>query len=243
MVRSFPDAKEFGIIRNTPWLTLPRSGVHETVTTFRRAIAAAQRYIYIEDQAFDAVDELFPSLVAALQRGVRVIALLPGAPDPGDHNGTVANLVLSSEVRNGILSRLTPAQQLNLSVWGLTATVVHSKLMLIDDQFLSIGSANFMDRSMNDTLRGDDSEATACIVTTGSLATDLRTDLWVEHLRAPGSSQRSEIADLTRSLGFWRSSWGTGLSFPTTSSPLRFVGPGTRTGGGAATPAGGSTGS
>ena len=45
--RSFPDAKEFGVFRNTPWATLPRSGVHEIVRTFQpgdRRRAAVHRH-------------------------------------------------------------------------------------------------------------------------------------------------------------------------------------------------------
>src|SRR5262245_19866692 len=76
VVRSFPDSKEFGFVKNKRWSTLPRTGVHETKKTFKAMLKAAQRYIYVEDQAFDAVDALFPSLVAACKRGVKVIALL-----------------------------------------------------------------------------------------------------------------------------------------------------------------------
>ena len=63
------------------------SGVHEVKRTFLTALAAARRYIYIEDQSFDAVDSLFPSLVAACHRGVKVIALIPGRGIRSIHPG------------------------------------------------------------------------------------------------------------------------------------------------------------
>jgi phosphatidylserine/phosphatidylglycerophosphate/cardiolipin synthase-like enzyme len=225
VVRSFPDSKEFRLIRNVPWTTLPSDGVHETRLTFRTAIAAAQRYIYIEDQAFTATDSLFPALVAACKRNVKVIAVLPGTADPNDGAAGPANQALSNEVVTGLLAKLTPAEQQNVAVWRLDNITVHSKLMLIDDEFLEIGSANFMDRSMQFTGKGDDSELTACAVSTGSLVRDLRVQLWAEHLQVSDPAALTEIQDLSKSLGFWRPAWGTGITFPHPSSPLAFVGP------------------
>ncbi|MGE5527412.1 MAG: S8 family serine peptidase [Methanosarcina sp.] len=224
VVRSFPDSKEFGLIRNTPWTTLPRTGVHEVKLTFQTMLAAAQRYVYIEDQAFNAVNSLFPSIVAACRRGVKVIAVVPGQGDPLEAPGKIP-AVLSPEVVSGILSHLSPAEQQNLAVWQLDGIVVHSKLILIDDELLSIGSANFMDRSMEFTLQGDDSECSVVAVSTSNLVPDLRMKLWAEHLRVSGPTALAELRDLAKSLGFWRSVWGTGITFPHPDSRLVFVGP------------------
>ena len=234
VVRTFPDSKEFGLLHNTPWRTLPSSGVHEVKRTFQTALAAAQRYIYIEDQSFDAVDSLFPALVAACRRGVKVIALIPGIGDPLDTPGKIP-ATLTSVVQSGIVDRLSASERANLAVWQLDAIVVHAKLILIDDEFASIGSANFMDRSMQFTFQGDDSELTAAAVSTGTLVSDLRVQLWAEHLRVTDPAALAEIRDLARSLGFWRPAWGSGLSFAHASSRLVFVGPG------AGSPAGGGT--
>jgi phosphatidylserine/phosphatidylglycerophosphate/cardiolipin synthase-like enzyme len=224
VVRSFPDSKEFGFISNTPWSTLPRTGVHEAKRTFQTMLNAAQRYIYIEDQAFTAVDSLFPALVAACKRGVKVIAVLPGRGDPLEAPGKIP-AVLSSEVRAGLLAKLSPAEQQNLAIWQLDGITVHSKLILIDDELLSIGSANFMDRSMEFTYQGDDSECSVIAVTTGDLVRNLRVRLWSEHLRVAGTAPEAELRDLTNSLGVWRNSWGAGVSFPHPDSRLVFVGP------------------
>ena len=221
VVRSFPDSKEFGFISNTRWDTLPRTGVHETKKTFQKMLGAALRYIYIEDQAFDAVDSLFPALVAACKRGVKVIAVLPGQPDPIDGTAPLPP-VLSDEVRAGILKKLTADEQKNLAVWQLKGITVHSKLILIDDELMSIGSANFMDRSMEFTFLGDDSECSVVAVSTGDLVRDLRVSLWSEHLRVSG--QEAELRNL-ESLGIWRPEWGTGVTFDHPDSQLLFVGP------------------
>ena len=224
VIRSIMDSKEFGLLRNTPWTTLPRTGVHEIRRTFQQALGAAQRYVYIEDQTFTAQESLFPALVAACRRGVKVIAVLPGAGDPLDAPGAVPRS-LSAEVITGILGHLSPAEQMNLAVWQLAGVIVHSKLFLIDDEMLEIGSANFMDRSMQFTAQGDDSECTAAAVSSGPLVSDLRVRLWAEHLRVTGASERAELRDLSRSLGLWRPSWGAGLSFAHPDSRLIFVGP------------------
>jgi phosphatidylserine/phosphatidylglycerophosphate/cardiolipin synthase-like enzyme len=225
VVRSFPDSKEFGFITNTPWSTLPRTGVHEVKRTFQTMLNAAQQYIYIEDQAFDAVDSLFPSLVAACKRGVKVIAVVPGQADQIDGGG-IKPPAFTPQVKSGLLAKLAPAEQQNLAIWQLKDTVVHSKLILIDDELMSIGSANFMDRSMQFTYQGDDSECTVVAVSTGDLVPDLRVHLWSEHLGVPeAGAEADEIRDLTNSLGIWRPAWGAGVTFTHPDSNLAFIGP------------------
>jgi hypothetical protein len=198
--------------------------VHEVRRTSQTALAAARRYIYIEDQSFDAVDSLFGLLVDACKRGVKVIALIPGRGDPLDTPGAIP-ATLSTEIQSGIVGHLSPAEPTNLAVWQLDGIVVHAKLMLIDDEFVEIGSANFMDRSMQFTFQGDDSEISAAAVSSGGLVSDLRVQLSAEHLRVTDPAARTEIRDLGRSLGFWRAGWGSGLSFAHSSSRLVFVGP------------------
>jgi phosphatidylserine/phosphatidylglycerophosphate/cardiolipin synthase-like enzyme len=238
VVRSWPDSKEFGLIKNKKWATLPADGVHECKRTFQQMLGAAQRYVYIEDQGFDAVDSLFPKVVDACKRGVKVIALVPGQADPTEGGGKKPP-VLSSEVVDGILKKLTKAEQMNLAVWILDGIFVHAKLVLVDDELMSIGSANFMDRSMQFTLKGDDSECTVVTVTTGSAVADLRVKLWAEHMRVSGAKPEAELRDLSKSLGFWRAAWGTGITFPVPDTPLVFVGPPT---GGVGSGGGGSSG-
>ncbi len=224
VLRSFPDSKEYGVLVNTHWQSLPADGVHEVVCTFKQALDAARRYIYIEDQTFDATDSLFPSLVKACERGVRVIAVTPGHGDPLENAAAIPK-VLSEAVQTGIVDRLSDAYKANLAVWQLEGIFVHSKLILIDDEFASIGSANFMDRSMQFTMKGDDSELSVAAVSTGPLVRDLRVALWAEHLRVTTPGALLEIRSLGRSLGFWRANWGTGFTFASPRSSLKPIGP------------------
>jgi phosphatidylserine/phosphatidylglycerophosphate/cardiolipin synthase-like enzyme len=225
VLRSFPDSKEFGLIKNTPWQTLPAGGVHEVLCTFTKALDAARRYIYIEDQAFNAIDALFPSLVRACERGVRVIALIPGRSDPLEGAAAEIPPDLSGAVQKGIVNRLSDAYRTNLAVYQLRGIYVHAKVILIDDEFASIGSANFMDRSMQLTSRGDDSELSVAAVSTDTVVRELRVKLWAEHLRVTAPAELAEIRDLNRSLGFWRDNWGTGFTFGCPDSTLRLIGP------------------
>jgi phosphatidylserine/phosphatidylglycerophosphate/cardiolipin synthase-like enzyme len=230
VVRSFPDSKEFGFVKNKRWSTLPRTGVHETKKTFKAMLKAAQRYIYIEDQGFNAVDSLFPSLVAACKRGVKVIAVLPGMPDPLDGTAPLPPVV-SSEVRTGLLGKLSRDKQKNLSIWQHKEAVIHSKLVLIDDELMSIGSANFMDRSMEFTYQGDDAECSVVAVSTGKLVRDLRVRLWAEHFGVSGAGPEADLRDLGKSLAIWRKEWGTGVSFALPGPNLVSVFPGAGSGG------------
>jgi phosphatidylserine/phosphatidylglycerophosphate/cardiolipin synthase-like enzyme len=227
VVRSFPDSKEYKPwTSNTRWASLPEDGVHEIRSTFRRALEAARRYIYIEDQAFDAIESLFPWLVGACERGVKVIALIPGRGDPAE-GGQAVPRELSPEVQKGIVDKLSDTDRTNLAVWQLAGIFVHSKVILIDDEFASIGSANCMDRSMQSTSMGDDSELSVAAVSTGTLVSDLRVALWAEHLRVSARKALAQIRDLDCSLEFWRPGWGTGagFTFPHKNTQLVSVGP------------------
>jgi phosphatidylserine/phosphatidylglycerophosphate/cardiolipin synthase-like enzyme len=84
-------------------------------------------------------------------------------------------------------------------------STVHTKLMLVDDVFASIGSANFFSRSMV----GTDSELSCTFVTTGPSVKDLRrVRLWAEHLRTPLNGQVvPALEDLDTALGIWRIEW------------------------------------
>jgi phosphatidylserine/phosphatidylglycerophosphate/cardiolipin synthase-like enzyme len=226
VVRSVPDSKEF---RYTPpnrrWDRWPRGGVHEVKRTLQRALGEARRFVYIEDQGFDAEDYLFPLLRKACERGVKVVAVLPGQSDA--EGRPVVNQDLSKAVQ-GLVAKIAPASRTNLAVWSLDGVFVHAKVVVVDDDFSLVGSANFMDRSMDWSgtfnWKGDDSETSAAVVGPTFVAA-LRTDLWAEHLGVRGSrSAERDIYLLDPVMGFWRKGWGGEPTWPH-STRLRFVGP------------------
>lgn len=106
---------------------------------YRAAIAAARHSIYIENQALD-VPVVLTWLREALEREVEVVVVLPGEPEPIRHE--------PQTWRNAFAGL---AAYENFTLAGLAGTgarggrhgvYVHSKLMLIDDQWATIGSCN-----------------------------------------------------------------------------------------------------
>lgn len=213
--------------KNIPWDTLPAQGIGEILTAIKNAIDKAQNYVYVEDQTinpsaltrlYETHKLLYPSISAACARGVKVIFVTQGIAGPGAP--VTANLSMSPEIADLILDPLSTAERGNFALHYVKGTKVHSKLVIVDDEFVSIGSANFWDRSMV----GTESELNAMIVHPGgygSLAADLRVRIWRGHLRVSQSpSVDAELRDLAKSLGLFRSAWGTGITFPHPNSAL-----------------------
>jgi len=204
-----------------PWETLPPEGLQEILAVFRKALNVATRYVYIEDQGLNSFEGftshilLWPLVAAAITKGVKVIGVTSGEDDD--------NRVLVPSIWTVFLDHVSPVVRPNFVMYRVDRMEVHSKVVLIDDEFLSIGSANFWDRSM----RFQDTELTAVAVDTGSLVKDLRVRLWADHLRVDPSdaSVRAELEDLDKSLAIFRAAWGTGVSFPTPNSKLQLIGP------------------
>jgi cardiolipin synthase A/B len=106
---------------------------------YRVAIAAARRSIYIENQALD-VTVILEWLREALERDVEVVVVLPCEPEP-----------IRYEPQTWLNAFADLAAHENFTLAGLAGTgargdrhgvYVHSKLMLIDDQWATIGSCN-----------------------------------------------------------------------------------------------------
>ncbi|MBL7253352.1 phospholipase D-like domain-containing protein [Paractinoplanes lichenicola] len=187
-----------------------RAGIQEIFHSMTTAIGAAERYIYLEDQYFheapggDPRFQLYGQLRAAARRGVKIILVGSGRKDPADGGDSTVHPVITHDLRWRVLARLPVAARRNVVMYRVDNLTVHTKLMLIDDVFASIGSANFFSRSMV----GTDSEITSTFVTTGPLVRDLRVRLWAEHLRTPlDAALTPALADLDTALGIWRREW------------------------------------
>jgi phosphatidylserine/phosphatidylglycerophosphate/cardiolipin synthase-like enzyme len=209
------------------WATLPAGGVHEVLSVLQKAIAAATRYIYVEDQTLNPGStashyvkhtKLIPAIVDACRRGVKVIYVTDGTSGPD--SPVPANLNRSDEVQEQILDQLTDAQKQNFALFFVLNTKIHAKVVMVDDEFVSIGSANFWDRSMT----GAESELSVAMVHTGALVSDLRVRLWRGHLHVASSAAvDSDLGDLNKSLGIFRQTWGTGVTFPSPNTALRGI--------------------
>ncbi|TYZ66933.1 hypothetical protein PybrP1_004818 [[Pythium] brassicae (nom. inval.)] len=148
------------------------------------AIRIAKNYVYIEDQYFVFVPELLDELLMVLPQLQRVIIV---APWPGTE-------VKVAGYEKLLFDMVSPLQQRFPNKVQLYATklsrnlYIHTKLVIVDDVFLSIGSANWNRRSMtSDSEIGanivDDEQvvATADGVTVNKLAFDYRLRKFSEH--------------------------------------------------------------
>ena len=189
-----------------------RAATRRSSRRWSTAIGAARRYVYLEDQYLEESVggnerfELYPYLRAAADRGVKVILVGSGTRDPEDvdFGGLDINRELNDDLQTKVVAALRPAARANVAVHRIENCTVHAKLVLVDDVFANIGSANMFSRSM----WGADSEMSAAVVAASDLVRDLRIDVWGEHLRTELTDKvRASLADLDLALGIWRPQW------------------------------------
>lgn len=212
--------------RRAAWDTLPAGGYQEIHETLTSALQAARTYVYIEDQYLceetggDRSFELYGHLRDAAARGVKVILVGSGTRDPDDPGlrPVPINRVINADLRHKILDRLDPNARSRVAVFRIWRATVHSKLVLVDDAFACIGSANMFSRSM----AGVDCELATAVASDSALVRDLRVQVWGEHLRVPLTGElRTSLEDLDEALGMWRAEWapaGRALSRPSSSA-------------------------
>jgi phosphatidylserine/phosphatidylglycerophosphate/cardiolipin synthase-like enzyme/uncharacterized membrane protein YdjX (TVP38/TMEM64 family) len=163
--------------------------VEEVLRLYLDMIAAAKRTIYIENQYFTS-NALGEALAARLGEpdGPEVIAVLRLSTQGWLEAPTMGSL------RTMMLKKLRGADKYGRfhayypHIPGLPegqCCDLHSKLLIVDDEYLRIGSANFSNRSM-----GLDTECDVAIEARGEeriarAIHDFRSELLAEHLDAP----------------------------------------------------------
>lgn len=152
--------------------------VHEIRQLYLAAIAAAERLIYIENQ-YLTVPAVARALARKLERcpGLEVVVIAPQKCE-----GPLETAVMD-EGRKRFLATLEAATGERLVVLvpisrGI-AIKVHAKLLIVDDRFITLGSANLANRSM-----GVDSEINLAIEheATEPVIRGWRQSLLAEHL-------------------------------------------------------------
>ena len=149
---------------------------------YLRALRSAERLIYLENQFLWS-----PEIVAVLREKLlhppsdafRLVLVLPSRPNNGgdDTRGQLGTLLDSDRDRRFLAATLY-AHEGALS----RPVYVHAKVGLVDDRWLTVGSANLNDHSLfNDT--------EVNIVTCDErLVRETRLRLWAEHLEFPRES-------------------------------------------------------
>ena len=160
------------------------AGERSILEQYRSALGGARRSIYIENQYLE-VPEIVASIGAALERGVEVAVLMPAQQD------TAARTIREQTDRDRLLdARATLGNYDNFTLAAIAGAgddgrrndvYVHSKLMLVDDTWATIGSGNLHRRSLFGS-----SEMNAAIWDP-AFARSLRCELLAEHLGADTS--------------------------------------------------------
>lgn len=173
-------------------------GITTILDTYKRAFAQAKQFIYIENQylwrrtylGFEnpglglphpEMEELIRSLADALARGVIVAFLLPDNPNVGreftDDGLKFLWELAPHAVATGSLQAYTLCSSLQDQDQTYYRSIyVHAKTTIVDDNWLTLGSANLNNRGMH-----DDTEMNVAIVHS-EMVRRLRILLMAEHL-------------------------------------------------------------
>jgi phosphatidylserine/phosphatidylglycerophosphate/cardiolipin synthase-like enzyme len=161
---------------------LPR-GDFRILETYVRGIRSAQYYIYLENQFLWA-----PELVSLLAQKLRepphddfrLVIVLPSRANNGQDD-TQGQLAVLESADDG-QGRLAVSTLRSLSGSRDDRLYVHAKVAIIDDRWLTVGSANLNSHSLfNDTEMN-------VVCHDPTLARETRLRLWSEHLQVDASS-------------------------------------------------------
>jgi phospholipase D1/2 len=173
-----------------------RPEVREVERLHLDALRAARRYIYIENQYFtsDRIGELLVEILAR-EQGPEVVVV-----GPLECSGWLEEAVMGAR-RARLIEGLRAADHGDrfrayhpVLPDGAEPLKVHSKVLVVDDQLLRVGSANLSNRSM-----GFDSECDLCIEARGredvsAAIGGFRDRLLAEHLGAEEPALAAAIA-------------------------------------------------
>ena len=171
LLRTYPD------LRGGTDYPFANGGERSVGRGYAKAVARAERLVYVEDQYFWGHDvaKVFEEPLRT-QPGLHLVVVIPLFPDLQG-----VNRVPQLLGRERSLARLKAIAPDRVAAYGLenhagVPVYVHAKTCVIDDTWASVGSDNFSRRSWT-----HDSELSA-VVLDESYARDLRLTLAAEHL-------------------------------------------------------------
>jgi phosphatidylserine/phosphatidylglycerophosphate/cardiolipin synthase-like enzyme len=160
-----------------------REGEWTVLESYLRALRGAERLVYLESQFLWSPEVAFvlaDKLRNPPSDDFRVVVLLPSHPNNGedDSRGQVG-LLIDADKESGDGTTRFLACTLYQPGAGGKQVYVHSKAAVIDDAWLTVGSANLNEHSLfNDT-------EVNVVVRDEPLARQARLRLWAEHLERP----------------------------------------------------------
>jgi phosphatidylserine/phosphatidylglycerophosphate/cardiolipin synthase-like enzyme len=155
-------------------------GDFRILEAYARALRSAEELIYLENQflwSSEIAKILEDKLSHPPSDDFRVLLVLPANPNDGrdDTRGQLADLI---ECDDGT-GRLLACTLYALGERGPQQVYVHAKIGIVDDRWLTLGSANLNEHSLfNDT----EANVLTC---DAALARRTRLRLWSEHLQLP----------------------------------------------------------
>ena len=132
----FPPLEPAGESSAQMFRSSPREGSESMRLMFLLSIACARRSIHIGNAYFVPDDLLVRALVDARRRGVSVRIIVPGV-----HIDTAL-------VRRASRSRWGELLEAGVEIHEYQPTMYHTKLLVVDDLWASVGSTNFDNRSL-----------------------------------------------------------------------------------------------
>ena len=177
-----PGDVELQIVRTVPeqlYDFAPR-GDFRIIEAYVRALRSAEHLVYLENQ-FLWSPEIVRILADKLRRppseDFRIVLMLPGKPNIGEDDTRGQLSILTRADRDGgrFLATTIRARSLATS----DRIYVHAKVGIVDDRWLTLGSANLNAHSFyNDT-------EVNLVTCDPALARDTRLRLWSSHLERP----------------------------------------------------------
>ena len=197
--------RTYGITSKTLGYSWSPSGEFTVWASYLNAIRRATTYIYIEDQYFLPFDwppcysrtglardtDLIYQLGEAMKRGVTVVIVTPSNTEDPTHVYQKYQRDVGVNYLTGVRAAGAAGDIILASLKnGGSDVYVHSKLMIVDDEFTLIGSANVGQRSMT-----YDGELQVGIVdSAGAFARAVRTAIWQEHTGRDAASLEDPAA-------------------------------------------------
>jgi len=131
----YPDLDRQGQELGQVFWSSPKGGNGNLRVMFLLAIAAATHRILIANSYFVPDEMTVDMLCAARRRGVDVEIIVPGP------------ILDAQVVRRASRLMWAPMLEAGVKIYEYQPTMYHTKVMVVDDEWVSVGSTNFDDRS------------------------------------------------------------------------------------------------
>jgi len=183
-------------VPNSVYEALP-TGDFRIAESYLRALRSAERLVYLESQFLwspEITTILAEKLASPPSDDFRVLVVLPAKPNNGEEEtrGALADLVDADDERGRILACTLYARRGALA----DPVYVHAKIGIVDDRWLTLGSANLNEHSLfNDTEMN-------VVSHDPDLTRSTRLRLWAEHLERPQAEIAGDPTEVIDTL--WR---------------------------------------